>query len=163
MADMDIMNFKKPAGQTAMECAQALWAKALRCRPVYGRYLLMGTFIEGFKFSIRQRAQGYFANNRSGSLQELARPHCSLQSTVGQRNARISTVKIRTDNRAHNCTSSNIMNVESASNFESLRLCKRRKTSTSQDPADFRTIGGGTRPMIGRLTVCYRNASRQLL
>lgn len=36
--DIDIMNSKQPADQSAVEYVQALWTKALCCRPVYGKY-----------------------------------------------------------------------------------------------------------------------------
>lgn len=64
--DMDIMNFKHPNGQSALEYKQALWTKDLLCRPVYDdTYRFKATFSEGLRQSIRQRFRSAWAKNRS--------------------------------------------------------------------------------------------------
>lgn len=48
-ADLNIVNLKQPAGQSAVEYVQAVWKEALCCGPVYKEYRLKGKFIEGLK------------------------------------------------------------------------------------------------------------------
>lgn len=57
--DMDFMNFKQTAGQSADEYVQALCPEALHCRSIYNKYYLEGTFNEGLKQPIRQSVPSY--------------------------------------------------------------------------------------------------------
>lgn len=58
-ADRNIMNFKQPTDQGALEYTQALWTKAIRRGPVYDEYRLKGTFIEELRESIRQISRAF--------------------------------------------------------------------------------------------------------
>lgn len=51
-ADMDIMNFMQPAGQSTVEYAQALGTNVLHGVPFCNYYRLEGTFIEWVRKSI---------------------------------------------------------------------------------------------------------------
>lgn len=73
VADRDIINFKQPTGQSAVEFAKALWTRALCCSLIYQKYLLEGTFIEGLRQSVQPSVQSYRPKNKSSSLLELAR------------------------------------------------------------------------------------------
>lgn len=114
------MNFKRPAGRSAVKYAQALWKKALRCGLVCDEYSLKGTFIEGPRQSPRQSVRNYWEKDKSTLLQNLARnalSRANLQSgnetpESGQSRA----LQTNTGNRnAHN-----IMVVYSALMFESM-------------------------------------------
>lgn len=63
-ANMDIMKFEQPAGQSAVGYAQALWTKGLRFGPVNNEYRLKGICNEGLRKSIRQRFRSYWAKNK---------------------------------------------------------------------------------------------------
>lgn len=63
--NMDIVNFKQPVGQSAVEYPQALWTEALRGGPVFDEYHLKAEFIKGLKHSIWQSVRSYWAKNKS--------------------------------------------------------------------------------------------------
>lgn len=71
-ADMDIMNFKHPAGKSAVQYGQALWMEGLRWRDVYDDYRQNVTFFEGTRKPIRQIDPRDWAKSKSASPKEFA-------------------------------------------------------------------------------------------
>lgn len=95
-----IMNFEPAAGQSAVEYAQALWAKAVCCMQIYNKSLLKEPFFK------EQTSRSDKAFEGTGLRTRQNRYKVSLSQTVTQHpvcvqaNARIRTFNTRTDKRA---------------------------------------------------------------
>lgn len=66
---VDMMNFKQPTNQSAMEYTQTLRTRPLRCIRVYGKYRLKGKIIEGLRQSIQESLESYWAKTKSAYIQ----------------------------------------------------------------------------------------------
>lgn len=112
---MDIMDFKQPAGQSAVKCVQTLCAKALRCRLVSDIQSLDGTFFIGSRQSKLQFVGRYRAKTEWESLQKLAHQAMSL-ANLQSSNETPESEQSRSEhtNEPHR-NARNIKNVESVS------------------------------------------------
>lgn len=126
--DMDIINFKMPAGQSAVEYVQALWGTALRCRPVYDKYRLKETFSEVLR---QKMSQSCCTKNSLLPYNKLHVEHCPFATHRREVQTRIRTVSTRMD-KTRSLHAPKIINVYSTSSLESLTACVSDGTLTPQ-------------------------------
>lgn len=76
--DAEIMGLSQQLNKTLIEYAKLLWAKALRCNPVYDKYVLKGDLIEGLQHSIHQSLHLLQSSSKHATVQDLTRHVASL-------------------------------------------------------------------------------------
>lgn len=121
-------------GQCAIELAQSLWTKTVRCKSVYRGCCLEAAFIEHLRHSAWQSFRSNWAGGKSLSLQELTHhsmPLGNLHSGNSKPESGHSRPE-RTNVCSHNAH--NYMNVKSTSSCESLECVVNDEALMVQQP-----------------------------
>lgn len=160
---MEKVNFKIPEAQSAVEYVHTPWTKALLCWSCYDKYGLNGTFIKGLKQATWRSTRSYWAKSKLDLLQEPVPnilPLASIQSgnPIPEWDNEKQAVKgVQQEWLQHH------------ERRVRLRLCKLRRLGqqwsahAATGTENFRTIGGGIRPITRRLHIYYSYKSGEVL